>query len=596
MVDHTPYVERVYTALSASIGLHPLETGTTQTRRWARARLRPPYPRGISGGSIEWFEDTGWSLSLTDHDGVEQRFRSGHDSVARVPRVVRWATLVITNFGEWDDRPGQLFLPFTDLYTDTEEFLRSAPRVTVDRKLSAYADSAQRHGGNSRTSKAESEKPESLLAVLSLTAVMHDYLVRAEVETGQFAVPGAREKWKRGTYLCLFIDERAGWEARVVAGLGLVAPVGKSGSFERKVDVSHFARLAMPVPLHLFEDLGKRQMEAFERNRGLPPATGRDILARLKKISPEAAETVRELQEQMARQEPEIQDRPIRPLERDAVGVLFEAFDIDRQHLMSWRPTKATDPFLTGLAGNLKEGRFNPQEKWQVDSDAFTMPGWESRNTEHIAWREFRNKYGNRSLLVANVDRTPGETKTGVDLIYYNPHGGNFVMLQYKTFRETKEGLYTSVDDRFLKQLKRMRKVDEDFRDTTPRNLDIRLVDTPCFVKLCAPQTRMPSTPDLVAGMYFTREHFEIIHEHAEDLDHKTGRRIRQQSIPRYLNGTDFISLLSNGWIGSRGTGTDRLYEQLDVSMAEGRSVVLGTHLDGLPLMNHSSGRWQEAF
>ncbi|MGW9636483.1 hypothetical protein [Nocardiopsis alba] len=469
----------------------------------------------------------------------------------------------------------------------------------MDKELAAYADPARRYGGflaNGHVPKATAEEPASRLAVLSLTAVMHDYLIRTRVRSGQFAVPGAHEKWKRGTYLCLFIDERAGQEARAVAGLGLVAPVGKSGSFERKVDVSHFARLAMPVPLHLFEDLGKRPMEAFERNRGLPPATGREILARLEEISPEAAETVRELQEQMAGQEPEIQDRPVRPLERDAVGVLFEAFDIDRQHLMSWRPTKATDPFLTGLAGNLKEGRFNPQEKWQVDSDAFTMPGWESRNTEHIAWREFRNKYGNRSLLVANVDRTPAETKTGVDLIYYNPHGGNFVMLQYKTFQETQEGLYSSVDDRFLKQLKRMREVDEDFRDTTPRSLDIRLVDTPCFVKLCAPQTRMPSTPDLVAGMYFTREHFEIVHEHAEDLGHKTGKRIRQKSIPRYLNGTDFISLLSNGWIGSRGTGTDRLYEQLDVSMAEGRSVVLGTHLDGLPLMNHSSGRWQEAF
>ncbi|MEU2974513.1 hypothetical protein [Nocardiopsis alba] len=56
------------------------------------------------------------------------------------------------------------------------------------------------------------------------------------------------------------------------------------------------------------------------------------------------------------------------------------------------------------------------------------------------------------------------------------------------------------------------------------------------------------------------------------------------------------MSLLSNGWIGSRGTGTDRLYEQLDVSLAEGRSVVLGTHADGLPLMNHGSGQWQEAF
>ncbi|MEU3020744.1 hypothetical protein ABZ635_25545 [Nocardiopsis sp. NPDC007018] len=53
---------------------------------------------------------------------------------------------------------------------------------------------------------------------------------------------------------------------------------------------------------------------------------------------------------------------------------------------------------------------------------------------------------------------------------------------------------------------------------------------------------------------------------------------------------------MSNGWLGSRGTGTEQLYEQLDLSLAEGRSVMFGTHTDGLPLMNHSSGQWQENF
>ncbi|MEU2974514.1 hypothetical protein [Nocardiopsis alba] len=77
--------------------------------------------------------------------------------------------------------------------------------------LAAYTDSAQRAGGfltNGRAPKAEVEKPENLPAILSLTAVMHDYLIRTEVESGRFVVRGAHEKWTRGTYLCLFIDVR----------------------------------------------------------------------------------------------------------------------------------------------------------------------------------------------------------------------------------------------------------------------------------------------------------------------------------------------------------------------------------------------------
>src|SRR5699024_9787675 len=51
---------------------------------------------------------------------------------------------------------------------------------------------------------------------------------------------------------------------------------------------------------------------------------------------------------------------------------------------------------------------------------------------------------------------------------------------------------------------------------------------------------------------------------------------------------------ISHGWLGSRGTGTDQLYQELEVSPSSGRSVVLGVHTDGRPLMNHSSGRRPE--
>lgn len=594
MTDHGPYVGRVCAALSRSMSLRTLETGRTSTGRWARARLRSPLPKGIRGGTVEWSDQAGWSVLLSALNEPEQRYWLNQAPVAGVSAVTDWILQLIAEVR--GPNAGLLF-SLVDLHT--ERVLHSDPPEKVDEELAAYNDPAKRYGAFWATGQIPVEKPqepEDRVAALALTDVMHDFLGGDGVEWGQYAVRGAQEKWKRGIYLGLFIDERSGREARTIAGLGTVAPVGKSGTFERKVEISHYARLSQPVPVELFSELGKVVRDSFDRNRNLSPVAGQKILARLTDRSPEAARHIALLQEQNRLEEPVANDRPVRPLERDALGVLFEAFDIERDHLTSWRRTDEADPFLTGLAGARKGGRFKPQEKWLVDFDATNFPGWKFHNTDHVAWREFKNKYGTRSLLVANIDRTPAEFKTGVDLVYYNPHGGNFVMLQYKTLSQTKEGLYSSIDERFLKQIERMRELDEKSRDTTPRHPDIRLVDTPCFVKLCAPQTRIPTGTELISGMYFTREHFEIIHEHTEDLGHRTGKRIRQTSVPRYLNGTDFISLMSNGWLGSRGTGTEQLYEQLDLSLTEGRSVMFGTHTDGLPLMNHSSGQWQENF
>src|SRR5690625_2619039 len=278
------------------------------------------------------------------------------------------------------------------------------------------------------------------VAALVLTDVMHEFLLSGMTDSGQYAVRSELESWKRGTYLGLFLNERPGRQHRTIAALGLVSPIGKSGTFERKVEVSHFTALALPIPVEHFSSLGKLVRDAFDRNRGIPPATGRKILNELAKISNEAAKRIRSLEAQLSLEEPDITDRPVRALEKDAVGVLFEAFDIDREHLLSWRKTGDGDPFLSGLDGALKGGRYNPQEKWLVDFDATHLPGWSFHRSDYVAWGVFTNKYKSRSLLVANIDRTPAEHATGVDLVYYNPHGGNFVMLQYKVLEETVQG------------------------------------------------------------------------------------------------------------------------------------------------------------
>ena len=593
MSDHRPYVGRVYAALSTSLSLRPLKTSGMSTERSARALLRSPYPRGIGGGSIEWHEDVGWSLVLSPTEEPEVRYWMNQGIVVGVSTVADWVYSVID---EVRGANNDTLFALVDLHT--ESVLRTETTEKIDQELASFSAPFKRFGAlhaKGQFPKQKEHDTATSVAALVLTDVMHEFLLPGMTDSGQYAVRSELESWKRGTYLGLFLNERPGRQHRTIAALGLVSPIGKSGTFERKVEVSHFTALALPIPVEHFSPLGKLVRDAFDRNRGIPPATGRKILNELAKISNEAAERIRSLEAQLSLEEPDITDRPVRALEKDAVGVLFEAFDIDREHLLSWRKTGDGDPFLSGLDGALKGGRYNPQEKWLVDFDATHLPGWSFHRSDYVAWGVFTNKYKSRSLLVANIDRTPAEHATGVDLVYYNPHGGNFVMLQYKVLEETVQGgLYSSVDPRFLEQINRMRETDERSRDPNPRHHDIRLVDTPCFIKLCAPQTHMSAGVEISSGMYFSREHFEILHENAEEEGYAKGKRLRRREIPRYLNGSDFISLFSNGWLGSRATGTDQLYQELEVSLSSGRSVVLGVHTDGRPLMNHSSGRWPE--
>lgn len=81
MSDHRPCAGRVHPVLSTSSSLRPWET-TGLSDRSARALLCSPCPRGISGGSIEWHEDSGCSFALPHQEAgnavlAEPGFRRG---------------------------------------------------------------------------------------------------------------------------------------------------------------------------------------------------------------------------------------------------------------------------------------------------------------------------------------------------------------------------------------------------------------------------------------------------------------------------------------------------------------------------------------
>jgi hypothetical protein len=86
----------------------------------------------------------------------------------------------------------------------------------------------------------------------------------------------------------------------------------------------------------------------------------------------------------------------------------------------------------------------------------------------------------------------------------------------------------------------------------------------------------------MIKGLYLMREHLELVLESPE----ARGRVINKMTPPRHLDNDTFTTLLRYGWIGSCGTGTDFVREQVWKSLGGRGSVMIGTHSNGWPLGN----------
>ncbi|WP_017591344.1 DUF6292 family protein [Nocardiopsis potens] len=585
--DHIPYARMVHAVLSGHVPLRPFSPSKDRpfgSPRTAVIGFREAGPGrgGLGKAELRWTEEEGWSLTTFPRGGAGETERLHTRVVPPPAEVAEWVLDVIEKNPERAPEGGVQEDLFSALFADPVP--EPGAPWSIEEALEVYGRSLPLTGtvrAPVQMKRKEEKERRINVGVADLTDVMRERLL-PKTRFGRFSVRSGT--WKRAPCLCIFLD-RSGRGAGFVAGLGVATLAGSAGTYESKIEVQHFLELTARISVDHLRKLGRWEDESLRRNGWAGPRAGERLLEEIGKISLEARDHMDLLRRHLEVDPPSTADRKTRPYERDAVGVLFEAFDIDREILADWRPAKSGAPYLNGVPGV----QVGPQEKWNIAYDAGKFLDWAQGETRHIAWRMFENTYKTRKMLIANLDSTPHEKNMGVDLVYYNISQGSFVMLQYKVMERSGEELFSRVDDRFLKQVERMRAVDEEFRDESAGNPDIRLVDTPCFVKLCSPVTHMDPSSDLLPGMYLTREHFEIAHAQALSPGRRQAK-VGPAGVPRYLTNTEFAMLLSNGWLGSRGTGTEQLKKQLGISLEGGRSVVFGMHVDDRPLTNLSSG------
>lgn len=426
------------------------------------------------------------------------------------------------------------------------------------------------------------------VAVIHTTDAMRRTLPKDPGTAMTYAIDD-RPTWSwtlRRPYLALLLDSTTGQE-RLVA-VALVVPGKMASDVERRVTVEDYEYLDPPVALASIKScLSPIHESALDPGPLNSAPAAEALVSAVIAAAPHAREAIENFR---ARLDIAVPDEPVADLraqEKDAIGVLCEAFLGERDMLREINGFSPDRPLVeempegwpilqgAGLAPQDREAFLDlPDEHRMINHDWLHFRDWTGQDTPIVGARTYRNKSG-REILIYNANCGPAETALGVDLMYFDQQFGCFIMVQYKKYKQDGGGLIYRPDERLQGQLERMRALDQ----LCPPGVvpdHLRLVHTPCFFKICEPHHFEAGSIDMIKGSYLARDHFESILGSDAAVGPRKGRAIRKNTLPRHLNHTLFTQLLAQGWIGSCGVGTELVQAQVRQSLETRGAVVLG--------------------
>ncbi|OON27064.1 hypothetical protein BSA16_33955 [Micromonospora sp. Rc5] len=420
--------------------------------------------------------------------------------------------------------------------------------------------------------------------------------------------PWESNRWHVGVLLA-----ESGNELTVV-GVGLVHRGRQAATYERNVDVEDVTATSAQIHVTRIKDRLGGFADAVSQDGPITEARGRRLLDALVAESPDLKPVIARLVRRISDSVTAGTAGELQGLQKDGTGVLLMARGMDRSELRQYVPQPAGTPFIAGVSGasmiepgpdqvvlpsietlryqklrtdpepelnpedpreeSLQLGKITEDQLINHDADRVPFQDWFRLHDQRVGWRTFTD--GFKRMEIFNANRSDAEHEMGIDLIYHNVAHDSFVMIQYKRMRPEADLVYRP-DHNLSSELERMAQVDEECRkhDIDPSD-DVRLLSTPCMVKLCAPQTVVQDSIELITGMYLSREHFETLLSSPLCQGPRGGVCMTFGNVPRYLNNTTFAELLGAGWIGSRGRGSDYVGQQIAASLEAGRSVVAG--------------------
>lgn len=284
--------------------------------------------------------------------------------------------------------------------------------------------------------------------------------------------------------------------------------------------------------------------------RELPKAAGQKIVERLKEILPDYSRLRSSLLADADTRRP----RSSRELQRrDAVATALRIF---RQRWRSAEPVPVAEP--TGFAEEIDQ-TVRGVENDYIQDDAAVFPGWERSARSRSGWWEFRSR--ERRLLIKNINVSPAETRTGADLIYVRRAPDSVVLVQYKVLQKLEKTgeLIFRPDGRLGSQVDRMlayRTMQEDIADVDP--LEYRIGRGFTFVKFIFDGGSTGLADDeLSSGFYVPSEIVKSML--SSPSKGPSGGEVHYVERYRHIDGTTFVKLVQDSWIGSTGGATDLL-------------------------------------
>ena len=403
------------------------------------------------------------------------------------------------------------------------------------------------------------------LAVLLCMDHEERYLVARSVDRLADAWDIARGgKWKSRQLVLVVTKHHPDAQVTYV---GLADRGDWKGTHQGDLVVTGLTRVDGPVRVaEIKAALPEYAARYFDQQGEVKPKSGDVILAALFALRPSLREVVARLLE--PRQPIEVRG-PVGHLVRqvrDACGLAMQMTGLPRDPLESWRVPDDLSRQSGSFLSSLPPTRAQERDLLKWDQERF--PGWFGVDSHDVVWRQYGK--GHQRLLICDVDTKRDEIAMGVDLIYYHEDRRSFILVQYKAMEaDGSDWAYRPSDDRHItKQVERMRVVDENCLATGQQGDDYRLTAAPCWVKLCRSGSTIPRTDELIRGMYLTRAYFERLKDDPQTpcRGPKGGVMFSYATVPRYLDNTTFAQLVADGWIGSTGTGTELIGEQVHAS------------------------------
>lgn len=357
-----------------------------------------------------------------------------------------------------------------------------------------------------------------------------------------------------------------------LVALGLVRALGRSGDLDQLVRVVDTWTLDSTVDLvrvaaGLPSQVRAHAVAALGSSTILGERTGNELVAALSNVNDELARALSHLQAKLRSANTAVRGRQAVVELKDALAIGLQLSGFATQSLLGDLSVEDMTPatFFAQLE-SVTTGR-PAREAAMIRHDATHFGNWIPQDGKVLDVVEFVDPdEPERRVTVLYADKEAEELELGVDLIYFRQYIPGFVLVQYKRMRSPagSTGPYAYRPDSQLDiEIERMRTVLDTIREPAPQPgsdpSGWRLNDQPFYFKLVEDERARPPGGDLIKGMYFPADLFELLLNSTEVRGPNKTLPIGWDNAGRWLNNTQFLDLVRNGLIGSTGLTTTNL-------------------------------------